>query len=961
MNINLKILSRTIKIFFVIILLALNLSPNYSQNSWSTLIDSVSTLSSPRAADLNSDGTKDIVLGGGTDSTYSNYGVVALDGVSGQLLWNLPTPDEIFTSAVFNDINNDTIPDVFIGGRNAQLYAIDGSNGNIIWEFFPQNSGLNPADSGLYNFYSSQICNDFDGDNVQDILVTNGGDHKAAPFDPRPPGHLMLISGATGNLIAKAVSPDSAEIYSSPVILSQSGVINTESIVFGTGGEQHGGGMYVTNFTDLLNGDISSSIILTTHPAKGFIAPASLADVSDDGFIDIVVQSFSGKLSAFDGITFQTLWSKNFPGCESSAAPTIGNFTGGDLVPDVFTVVYRGTSPTYFDFYQVMLDGLTGEISWIDSVGSMHYSSSSAFDANGDGRDEVLFSVNYISSYFSHQLKMVDFQNDSVMDVTSLNAGVNLGCSPLIEDLDEDGLLEFIYTYKYDSLNPSAWNGFYFNRTNTNFSTPYRGIAWGAYMGTSFSGNYTRNLSLCPNSNMISSWNITQPSCNNFNDGSVYPSIINNYPNTYLWSDGTIGDTLKNVSQGLYTLFITDTNNCVEYHQFQLNDPYVISFGNITHNNCIGDSIGTATVASSGCVCQFSTCTYLWDNGSLIKHAINLPSGMQHVIITHPDGCIVEDSIFINDGLPVVDSSLVSNKSCFYSNDGQIELFPNNPSTTNYTWSNSASQNIISQLSSGPYWVIVNNTFCSDSLYFNILSPDSIFVNYSYQDVLCYGDSNGTVELSPTSGFSPFSYVMDGIIYSDSLFENLSIGNYQFYLKDSSNCNSDTVNLVINQPDSLEVTFTVVPESDSGFFDGSVIASGFGGTSPYFYTWSHNPNINDSIILYLSNDYYTLNLSDLNGCQLLDSVYVGIVSDNNLLSNDFLKIYPIPSTGNIYLNNYSNELISIKIFDLSGKLVKNSFLVNPFDKYAISLPKGHFVAEIKNRNSLSFQKIIILD
>ena len=201
-------------------------------------------------------------------------------------------------------------------------------------------------------------------------------DSKAAPFDPRPPGHLMLISGATGNLIAKAVSPDSAEIYSSPVILSQSGVINTESIVFGTGGEQHGGGMYVTNFTDLLNGDISSSIILTTHPAKGFIAPASLADVSDDGFIDIVVQSFSGKLSAFDGITFQTLWSKNFPGCESSAAPTIGNFTGGDLVPDVFTVVYRGTSPTYFDFYQVMLDGLTGEISWIDSVGSMHYSSS---------------------------------------------------------------------------------------------------------------------------------------------------------------------------------------------------------------------------------------------------------------------------------------------------------------------------------------------------------------------------------------------------------------------------------------------------------------------------------------------------------------------------------------------------------------------------------------------------------
>ena len=175
-----------------------------AQISWSNAIDSVSTLSSPRSVDLNANGIKDIVVGAGTDSTFSNYGVVALNGATGQSLWNLSTPDEIFTSAVFNDINNDSIPDIFIGGRNAQLYAIDGLSGTIIWEYFPQNLGLNPSDSGLYNFYSSQICDDYDGDNIKDILVTNGGDHKAAPFDPRPPGYLMLISGYNGNLIARA-------------------------------------------------------------------------------------------------------------------------------------------------------------------------------------------------------------------------------------------------------------------------------------------------------------------------------------------------------------------------------------------------------------------------------------------------------------------------------------------------------------------------------------------------------------------------------------------------------------------------------------------------------------------------------------------------------------------------------------------------------------------------------------
>ena len=95
-------------------------------------------------------------------------------------------------------------------------------------------------------------------------------------------------------------------------------------------------------------------------------------------------------------------------------------------------------------------------------------------------------------------------------------------------------------------------------------------------MGSNFSGYYNRLLNLCPSSNMISSWSINHPSCNNLNDGSVYPTMYNSLPNTYIWSDGSVGDTLKNASAGIHTLFITDTNNCVEYHQFQLNDPYFL-------------------------------------------------------------------------------------------------------------------------------------------------------------------------------------------------------------------------------------------------------------------------------------------------------------------------------------------------------------------------------------------------
>jgi hypothetical protein len=305
---------------------------------------------------------------------------MAYNGLNGSLLWKRPSRNEVFGSAIFQDITGDGIKDVFITGRQAQLLAINGANGSLIWDYFPYS--VNPADSGLYNFYNPQFINDVNNDSFPDILVCNGGDHSAPEWETnRPPGYLMIVNGLNGALIAKAVVPDSAETYCSPIVadIQNNG---TQWILYGTGGENLGGSFWASQLSDLLNNTLTNSVELASDLSKGFIAPASIYKTPDNSY-DIFIQAFGGKVSKIKGSDFSTTWNYQLQGTESSAAPTIGRFSS-DLNPDVFLVLFKGIAPSYSDFYQVMLDGETGQVLFKDSIGKSNYAAAAAIDLDNN-------------------------------------------------------------------------------------------------------------------------------------------------------------------------------------------------------------------------------------------------------------------------------------------------------------------------------------------------------------------------------------------------------------------------------------------------------------------------------------------------------------------------------------------------------------------------------------------------
>lgn len=462
--------------------------------SWSVKFRGIGLFSSPRVTDLNGDGVGDIVFGAGREEFKAcDSAVIALNGLNGEVLWKVPSVDHIFGSAILKDLDGDAIDDVFIGGRSAEFMAINGRTGKIIWKFDKKKGGVK-----WYNFYNGQFIKDQDNDGVADILISNGGNVLAAPFDKknRYPGYLMVLSSKSGKLLAKAPMPDGNEIYMSVVALPTADGKDYK-VVFGTGGETLGGNLYVTTLSQILKGDLSKATLLDSSPDKGYIGPAVWIDITNDNTPDIVINAVEGKLLAFDGSTYKAIWSIKIPETEAYSSVAPGYFTGDDEVPDFFVSYAVGQWPDLGWSKQFMVNGATGTIDYLDSLGSYQTSTPVVIDLDGNGVDEAILNVNiqtfdYMNKgSFQNILTIINFKGNEVLQLWDNHPGSNISSTPWIGDSDNDGLLDIVYCHGTNIRKTYTFDGLQVNRVATGI--PIKSpIRWGAYMGNKYNGIFEK-------------------------------------------------------------------------------------------------------------------------------------------------------------------------------------------------------------------------------------------------------------------------------------------------------------------------------------------------------------------------------------------------------------------------------------------------------------------------------------
>jgi outer membrane protein assembly factor BamB len=462
------------------------------------IVGDLMTISSPSVIDLTGDSVPDIVFGTGVDRVQPRPGrmvftgepevsgyVVAVSGATNEILWRAPNPRDAFTTPRFTDLNRDSVADVIMGGREGALSAFNGVDGTLLWRVAPARVARTTFP---YNFFAPGLIRDANGDRVPDLVVVYGGDDTKLPSDPREPSYLAVVSGADGAILAVHKTPDGGESYSSVVVYDRPD--GTEWLIFGTGGETHGGAAYRAPVASLLDGSFATRAETLVAPgAKGVIAPATLVELTGDRDLDILISTFDGRLVALNGATGKPLWERRDQGEEAYHSAAVVRLSREGRL-GLFVSRGIGAFPRYVASVHRLLDAADGRVLYQYRDPFYPAGAPLAVDLTGDGVDEpFFFSVRFPTAQGAraHVLHLASGR------LITHEIATNFWTTPVIVDARGAGTLEMIgLSWRQgDTPGVPSWRDVQWQllRMELGAKTPaFR--SWAAYMGTTTDGHY---------------------------------------------------------------------------------------------------------------------------------------------------------------------------------------------------------------------------------------------------------------------------------------------------------------------------------------------------------------------------------------------------------------------------------------------------------------------------------------
>ncbi len=397
-------------------------------------------------------------------------------------------------------------------------------------------------------------------------------------------------------------------------------------------------------------------------------------------------------------------------------------------------------------------------------------------------------------------------------------------------------------------------------------------------------GNYTVIVTDTKNCQVIASTTITQfaslsitgsvtnVSCYGGSDAQVQITTAGGTGTySYLWSNTSTAEDQTGLTAGNYIVVATDGNNCTASAAFTVTQPDTLTVtGVVTHVNCNGNANGAVNITVAGGTVVYS---YLWSNGTTTQDLNGLSGGTFTVTVTDAQGCVATGTYTVNEPTAITSTITPTHVTCGGAANGAADLTPGGGTPPyNFLWSNFSSNEDISGLSGGEYFVIITDANgCAKRDSVTILEPTALVLSVSDTAVLCFGGSNGAVNLTVSGGTVNYTYIWSNGAITEDL-SGLTAGTYSVTVTDANGCQA-SVSVVITQPTAVLAATTVATDVTCfGSNNGSVNLTVTGGTTAYTFAWSNGATTED--ITGLGSNTYTVTVTDANACVTVASAFV---------------------------------------------------------------------------------------
>ena len=382
----------------------------------------------------------------------------------------------------------------------------------------------------------------------------------------------------------------------------------------------------------------------------------------------------------------------------------------------------------------------------------------------------------------------------------------------------------------------------------------------------------------------------------------------------YVWSttDGSgldvNGEDQTGLSEGTYTVVVTDDNGCTVTESWTLTQPTeVVLTGTPTDLNCNianGLASGAIDIDVTGGT-EAGDYEYNWESADgfgLINGQADqtgLTAGTYTVTVTDDNGCTDSATWTLTQPTIIVIDAQETDLTCHADSgtgNGEIDITVTGgqgsvESDYDYTWATLDGSGLVTSaadqtgLTAGTYSLTVEDSNgCTQTAEFTLEQPTAVEVSGEVTDLICHadsGDPTGAIDITVVGGQGTLEADYDyewtttdgsGLVAGQADQTGLSAGTYVVVVTDGNDC-TDTETFVLTQPTPVvcELDSPVVGEGGTNILcagdTGTIDVTASGGTAPYLYSLDGGTTTQTSATFEVLAGTHTVTVIDANGCE----------------------------------------------------------------------------------------------